>query len=41
MAKGSIGKSEGQRAQEMHPASSNTGHPIQGRVHYPKPSGGK
>lgn len=41
MAKGSIGKSEGQRAYEGHAPSSHTGHPIQGRVHAPKPSGGK
>lgn len=29
---GSIGKVEGQKATEMVPASSHTGHPIQGRT---------
>jgi len=39
MAAGSIGKSEGQKAQELHPASSHTGHPIQGRIHRPGTKG--
>lgn len=39
MAHGSIRQPEGQKAQEMHPASSHTGHPIQGRIHAPKPQG--
>lgn len=35
----SIGKTEGQRAQEMHPPSPHSGTPIQGRIHAPKPKG--
>lgn len=40
MASGkSIGSSEGQRATEMIPASNNTGHPLNARVHRPGTSG--
>lgn len=35
MAAGSIGKSEGQKKQEMHPPSPHAGVPIQGRIHRP------
>jgi hypothetical protein len=38
---GSIGKKEGQSAKEQHPPSTHPGHPIQGRIHAPKPKGGK
>lgn len=39
MASGSIGKTEGQKAQELHPPSPHSGHPIQGRVHRPGTKG--
>lgn len=39
MASGSIRQPEGQKAQEMHKPSSHAGHPIQGRIHAPKPQG--
>lgn len=39
MAGGSIRATEGQKAQELHPPSPHTGHPIQGRIHAPSPRG--